>query len=625
MTEANIRINLSLPLVVFSIDDSIEELLGFTKLDFIENRVALRERFHQNDQDIADKIFSSHLDTESIVFNIRLRQKNGHICYIKATKTTHKCNGKFILDLLLQDAKSLRQGIPYQDIIDNFKSILENTDDYILLKDRNHVFTGASKTLVAITDPSEHWTDLIGQTDYDVFPEEYADAYYELEKKIFAGLNFIHQEQKTIDNKGNHGWMDNRKYPIQNDDGETIGLFGIARDITKRKFVEEENIRLQRALSQSQKLEAMGKLTGGIAHEYNNMLGIILGYSELLKDTFIDNPKLFKYASQIEHAGNRAAKLTGKLLTFSQAKTNNAKSINLNMLLQQQHHMLEKTLTISISLVYALQENLWQVWLDVGDMEDAIFNMCINAMHAMNGYGHLTLETCNKKVNQRDAASLNIIAGEYVLFSFTDTGCGFDKETKEKIFDPFFATKGQLGTGLGLSIVYGFVQDSGGVIDVNSKEGEGTQFTFYFPRYYGTHCDKQPEIQNSLESDLISNKTILIVDDEPDLLELARENMTVHGFNIFCAEDAMQALAIMEHEHIDILISDVIMLGVDGYQLAAIVKEKYPDIKIQLVSGYTDRRNTDIVFESLQRNMLCKPIDSQVLLKRIHKLLDDKK
>ena len=131
---------------------------------------------------------------------------------------------------MLQDAKSLRQGILYQDIRDNFKSMLENTDDYILLKDRNHVFTVASKTLVAITNPSEHWTELIGQTDYDAFPEKYTNAY---------------QDQKTIDNKGDHGWMDNRKYPIKNDYGETIGLFGIAHDTTKRKFVEEENIRLQ--------------------------------------------------------------------------------------------------------------------------------------------------------------------------------------------------------------------------------------------------------------------------------------------------------------------------------------------------------------------------------------------
>ena len=295
-------------------------------------------------------------------------------------------------------------------------------------------------------------------------------------------------------------------------------------------------------------------------------------------------------------------------------------------MLQQQHHMLEKTLTISISLVYELQENLWQVWLDGGELEDTILNMCINAMHAMSehGHGHLTIETCNKKINHSDATSLNIVAGDYILLTFTDTGCGFDKETKEKIFDPFFTTKGEHGTGLGLSIVYGFVQNSGGVIDVESIEGEGTQFTFYFPRYHGTHDNKQSEIQPPHEVSLISNKIILVVDDEPDLLELTHENLMLHGFIVFCAGDATQALGILEHESIDLLISDVLMAGIYGYQLAAIVKEKYPNIKIQLVSGFSGSRNRDMVDENLQRNILNKPFNSQNLLERIRHLFDEK-
>jgi CheY-like chemotaxis protein len=199
-----------------------------------------------------------------------------------------------------------------------------------------------------------------------------------------------------------------------------------------------------------------------------------------------------------------------------------------------------------------------------------------------------------KKVNKSDAVSLNIKAGDYVLLSFTHDGCGFDQETKEKIFDPFFTTKGQLGTGLGLSIVYGFVQNSDGVIDVYSMEGEGTEFTFYFSRYLGTHCDKKPEIENSFENNSIGNESILVLDDEPDLLGLTREILTLHGFNVFCAGDATEALSLLEREHIDIMISDVIMSGIDGYQLATIVKEKYPDVEIQLICGYTDRRNTDM-------------------------------
>jgi signal transduction histidine kinase len=260
----------------------------------------------------------------------------------------------------------------------------------------------------------------------------------------------------------------------------------------KNKLADElvnannEKVFLLRKLQLSQKMEALGKLTGGISHEYNNMLGIISGYSQLIKQTFNDSSKLTEYANEIQHAGKRAAKLTNKLLAFSQERTSNADAIDINLLLKRQHYMLQKTLTISIKLIYSLHEDLWQVWLDGSDMEDAIFNLCINAMHAMNEYGKLTIETKNKSINQEKAKELNITPGEYVLISFTDTGCGFDEKIREKIFDPFFTTKGEFGTGLGLSIVYSFVQNSGGGVDVNSVEGEGAQFRLYFPRHkYG--------------------------------------------------------------------------------------------------------------------------------------------
>ena len=377
-------------------------------------------------------------------------------------------------------------------------------------------------------------------------------------------------------------------------------------------------------LHQSQKMEALGKLTGGIAHDFNNILGIMIGYSELLKNTLAENPKSLKYASEIQHAGNRGAKLTSKLLSFSRKKTLEAHSLDLNTLLQSQRHMLEKTLTMRINLVFKLIDNLWLVWLDEGDMEDAILNMSINAMHAMGENGQLTIETHNKIVNAEDAASLSIVPGDYVLLSITDTGCGFDEETKEKIFNPFFTTKGKLGTGLGLSMVYSFVQSSNGIINIHSVEGEGAQFTFYFPRYHGAHSNEQLKTKGSSEDDLTGTESILVVDDEPALLDLVRETLTSHGFNVTCAGSAKDALSVLEHESIDILISDIIMPKVNGYQLAAIVKEKYPDIKIQLVSGFDGEHSAGIVDEELQHNLLQKPVSSLALLQRIRELRDEK-
>ena len=246
--EAHFLISLTAPITVLSVTEDIEDLLGFTAGDFLAGKVSLKNRIHAHDQDIADDLFSIETNKTPAIFNIRIRQANGRIRCIKGhySKKPDASGADVFLQLLLQDAKSLSrdqslsQSLGKQAMIFNFKAMMENTDDYIYFKDNNHVFTGASQTLVAITEPTEHWTDLLGLTDYDVFAEEYADIYYRLEKQVFSGVPLAHEEQETLDNKGNKGWVDNRKYPIKNEQGAIVGLFGIARDTTERKQAEQE-------------------------------------------------------------------------------------------------------------------------------------------------------------------------------------------------------------------------------------------------------------------------------------------------------------------------------------------------------------------------------------------------
>ena len=449
------------------------------------------------------------------------------------------------------------------------------------------------------------------------------DEFTVLKQKVLREMGTYSSEYRIIRPDGEVRYIHEQGEVKADAKGEVIGLFGIIQDITELKLAEEEKQDLQRELQQSQKMDALGKLTGGIAHDYNNMLGVITGYAELLKAALGKQPKLAKYAHEIHHAGERSAKLTKKLLAFSRTKTPAAKSLNLNMLLLKQEHMLEKTLTARIKLVLNLEKNPWYIRLDDSDLEDAILNMSINAMHAIEGSGQITIQTSKQKINQKAARSLGITPGDYVLLSVTDTGCGIDKETIEKIFDPFYSTKGEQGSGLGLSQVYGFVQRSGGVIKVDSEPGQGAQFTLYFPRYHESGDDEQ-SVEDYPATAFIGNKTILVVDDEPALLKLTGEMLGLNSFNVICAESAKQALNILQHESIDILISDIIMPGMDGYQLAAIVKEKYPSIKIQLASGFSDERNMDKIDESLQQNMLLKPFNSQALLQKIRELLNEK-
>ncbi|RLA20759.1 MAG: diguanylate cyclase [Gammaproteobacteria bacterium] len=241
IVEATIQLSLSESISVLSVSRDIETLLGFKSADFLSGKISLLDRLHTGDQDIANTLFSPKIDKPSATFNIRLRHADGLIRCIKGhyTKLYNTTDSSTTLEMLLQDAKSLGTTLNSSPIMANFKAIMENTDDYIYFKDRNHVFTGASQTLVQLTSPSEHWTDLLGQTDYDVFPEKLADIYYELEKQVFSGTKIAHEVQKTIDIKESGGWVDNRKYPIQNESGDIIGLFGIARDITEQKRSEE--------------------------------------------------------------------------------------------------------------------------------------------------------------------------------------------------------------------------------------------------------------------------------------------------------------------------------------------------------------------------------------------------
>ena len=393
--------------------------------------------------------------------------------------------------------------------------------------------------------------------------------------------------------------------------GAVVSFF----DITIRKNTDE-------TFRRSQKMEALGKLTGGIAHDYNNMLSVVTGYSELLEKALADKPKLAQYAYEIGRAGDRGAMLTKKLLNFSRKKSPNEECHNLNKLLDDERHMLEKILTARIQLVIDKDNKLWSVWIDEGDFEDALINICINSMHAIEESGTLTIHTKNEKLSDVDAQMLDLkTAGDYVVLRITDTGCGMDALTKEKIFDPFYSTKGDEGTGLGLSQVYAFIQRCNGAVRVYSEPGEGTRFTFYFPRFDSV-TDEPKREGVEVATSTKGNETILIVDDEPALLTLITEILSMKGYNVLVAHNGKQALQIVENNSIDLVLSDVIMPEMDGYQLASIIQERYPNIKIQLASGYTSNQNKHMVDEDLHRNLLNKPYHTKDLLKKVRDLLD---
>lgn len=241
LLEAKISLALTDALPVLSVSDSIVTLLGFSPDAFLDGRISLKSRIHPDDQDIADELFSRTIQHSPGTFNLRLRQANGRIRCIKGQyrKSLPESGHPVILELLLQDAKSLRQNLGKPPVADNLRAVMENTDDYIYFKDRNHVFTGASRILAALADPAEQWTDVFGQTDYDVFPEQYADRYYRLEKQVFSGMPVVHEVQEILTRDGQKVWADNRNYPIHDESGEIVGLFGVVRDVSEKNRAEE--------------------------------------------------------------------------------------------------------------------------------------------------------------------------------------------------------------------------------------------------------------------------------------------------------------------------------------------------------------------------------------------------
>ncbi|MEH6543036.1 MAG: PAS domain S-box protein [Porticoccaceae bacterium] len=387
---------------------------------------------------------------------------------------------------------------------------------------------------------------------------------------------------------------------------------GSCQDLTK--------IKLQQAqLQQAQKMDALGKLVGGIAHDYNNILGIILGYNELITMKYANTDGLSRYTSNISQAVKRGQDLTHRMLAFSKRESTKPQLVNIQESFNSQKEMLSKSGTSRVNIIYNFSTSTGPIWVDPSEFEDAILNLTINALHAMPDGGTLTFTTTSIHLSKMEATILGLPENDYVKLSITDTGSGIDEDTRSRIFEPFFSTKGTDNSGLGLSQVYAFMERAGGTVDLYSQPGIGTEFSLYFPR----HLDSPPirtleVLHTSTPGD---GERILVVDDEPALREVAKEILEIAGYRVLTATDGLTALSMLTTETVDLILSDVIMPNMDGYQLAEKIKQQYPSIKIQLASGFSDDRHITHADEALHENRISKPYTSSELLNRISILL----
>jgi hypothetical protein len=354
----------------------------------------------------------------------------------------------------------------------------------------------------------------------------------------------------------------------------------ILRDVSARKHAEDQ-------LRQSQKMEAVGHLAGGIAHEFNNFLGIILGYSQLLVDESAENDALRSSVSAIQGATQRAASLTRQLLAFARKQVLQQKVLDINQTVRETHKLLRRLIPESIELVSLLGEDLWPAKADPTQIQQVLINLLVNARDAMPDGGKVVIQTANVELGESATQETELRPGRYVMLAISDSGCGMDAETQAHIFEPFFTTKGQgKGTGLGLPTIYGIVQQSGGHIAVESRVGKGTTVRIYLP---WTDEAVSATAHATLPAQPVrGTETILVVEDEAALRELICHFLKGQGYTILSARDGAEAIEVCEHHRgkIHLVVTDLIMPRVNGLQLKERAAGLRPDTKFLFISGY---------------------------------------
>jgi PAS domain S-box-containing protein len=410
------------------------------------------------------------------------------------------------------------------------------------------------------------------------------------------------------------------------DGGELIGFAKVTRDLTERREAQAELDRSRQQLAQSQKMEAIGQLTGGLAHDFNNLLAGISGSLELLRARLAQGRynDLDRFAVAAQGATSRAAALTHRLLAFARRQTLDPKHINPNKLIAGMEDLLRRTVGPEIKVETVLATHLWSTLCDPNQLENAILNLCINGRDAMSDGGRLIIETANTVLDERGAQEHDVEPGEYVTVSVTDTGTGMAPEVLSRAFDPFYTTKplGQ-GTGLGLSMVYGFARQSGGQTRISSQPGAGTTVRIYLPGRHGESTEDVPRAERAEAPRAGEGETVLIVDDEPIVRMLVTEVLAGLGYAAIEAADGASGLKVLQSNvRIDLLITDVgLPGGMNGRQMADAARVTRPGLKVVFITGYAESAVLGTGRMEAGMHVLTKPFAMDVLASQIKSII----
>ena len=420
-----------------------------------------------------------------------------------------------------------------------------------------------------------------------------------------------------VGSSGQRGWLELHAFPLCDQNGAVTGVIEYVRDISERKLLEERFI-------QAQKMESIGLLAGGIAHDFNNILGGILGYASWMKTNIGPDHPFFRPVDTIEKSANRAAELTAQLLAFARGGKYDIRPSSLNNVISESLRILTGTLDKSIAIETSLNDSLPTVEIDVGQIQQVLMNLCVNARDAMPAGGRLTIQSSVARLSESDARSQpEAKPGWFAVLSVSDTGVGMDETVRQRIFEPFFTTKEKgKGTGLGLSMVYGVEKNHGGFVNDYSEAGEGSTFKVYLP------LSGKPEIPDSVsETEMAGGQeTILVIDDEDAIRQVAADILGSYGYRVRLASDGKEGISLFSRQfrEIDMVILDMIMPRQGGRETFLELKRIDPNVRVLFSTGYSQNEKVNEILALGVRGFIQKPYQVRDLLAKVRDILDAK-
>ena len=499
--------------------------------------------------------------------------------------------------------------------------LIENSGNLIFVKDREGCYTMVNRKWERTTGLLRE--NVIGRTDAELFAADDAEQFRRHDREVMESGQVVEQEEYLEGAKGRRVFL-SIKFPLFDSDGKINGICGMVTDLTERRQTEEERERLREQLSRGRKMESIGRVAGGIAHDFNNMIGVILGHVELALLKITPTDQLHENLREIEKAARRSADLTRQLLAFARRQTVVPKKLDVNETVAGMLTMVDRLIGEDIEVAWLPGERTWPVWMDPSQIDQILANLCTNSRDAIADVGRIVIATENVSLSSSFCTGHEgCAAGDFVLLTVTDNGCGMDEDVIDMLFEPFYTTKETgRGAGLGLATVYGIVHQNNGFIKVDSKVGKGTTIRVYLPRY--VEAGDRRKGAGTGEGYPTGQATVLLVEDEPAILGMAREMLEKIGCSVLTATTPAEAInrAGEYGGTINLLITDIIMPEMNGWELSRKLQAIQPGLKLLFTSGYTADviAHHEVPAEAV--HFIRKPFTLDDLAAKVHEVLE---